>query len=95
MVADLEAILTQEPLPTITITCHKVPVPGQVGNYVLQPELTFMHMPSGYLGGWDMVFQVLLQCQQKVAEQMVTAGRQTQQRRIEVATMVPPNVLKH
>jgi hypothetical protein len=87
---DLQAIMAQEPQPTITITCRKVPVAGQPGQFMLEPQLTMTHMP----GGWESVYKMLGQCQYHVVLEMVKEAREQGDRRVMVVPGMPGELVR-
>lgn len=86
-----EPVVLPEPEPTITIACHKVQVPGDLSQFVLQPQLTFTHMP----GSWATTHRILCQCLDMVAQEMVKEAKG--QRLIDVVPTLPDgsSLLRH
>ncbi len=87
---EMEPVLVA-PDPSITIACHRLGVPGHPEQFLLQPQLTFTHMP----GSWATVHRILCQCLELVAQEMVNEAGGA--RRIALATELPDgsSLLRH
>jgi len=80
--------------PTIVIACTKVPMPGDPGQWVLQPRVSMANMPAeNALQGWSLTHKLLLQCVEIAAQQMLQAIQG--EPRVALVPMLPGDLMKH
>lgn len=92
-----DPLLTQEPAPTIVITCERRHVSGgTLGDFVLAPRVSSTNMPGGsMLEAWVNIHNILLQAVQIAQQQLVKEATKQGGDQIQVVAALPGDMVRH